>query len=104
MTQELAKGIAANQVGNWSLHDVQSWMDEDGNKDLFGPYKEVFKNEEVDGALLLALSTENLEEIGVDCASGRKMAQKIALLTGQHFCQACLRSSGGVCERDLQEV
>jgi len=100
MANEFDKGIAASQVVNWSLTDVQSWMDEDGNKDLFGPYKDVFKNEEVDGALLLALSTENLEEIGVDCASGRKMAQRISMLTG-HFCEACLRSSSGTCDIDM---
>ena len=75
-------GISSHHVGDWSPRDVQSWMEQEYNKDLFGPYKEVFLNEEVDGALLVALSADNLVEIGVDCATGTKMAERIALLTG----------------------
>jgi len=112
-------------IERWSLHDVLDWMDQDSNKDLFGPYIDVFKTQEVDGALLVALSIDNLQEIGVDDSRIHQMIHRIGALRGSgtlfpfwrhhlsaepfegfvtdisvdHCCQACLRASYH-CEED----
>lgn len=57
----------------WSVDDVGKWLDETGN----GAVKKLFKEQEVDGEVLLEMSLNDLKEFDMKLGTRKKLFVKI---------------------------